>query len=156
MVRGMTPVQQAKKDWDENTSPHPKMHCVSQLHGMHRTEDFQQFGQAIALINWAEGCIVLAKLEKLPGAGRGAAIPLINFLKSLADKYHLCIQAHVKPYAPDPPWSERKPTLEELKEWYPRRGFKLFPGGDPKFPWAWYPDAPKDWLAVASELVKLG
>lgn len=151
----MTQVQQAKRDWEEKTSPHAKRHCVSKIRGTYRTEEFQKFGQAIALINWPEGSIDLVKLEKLPDAGRGAAVPLIDFLKSLADKYRLCIQAHVRPYTPDPPWSERKPSLEELKAWYQKRGFKLFPGGDPEFPWAWYPDAPKDWLTVASELETL-
>ncbi|HEX3625232.1 MAG TPA: hypothetical protein VH280_07395 [Verrucomicrobiae bacterium] len=151
----MTRTQQAKKDWDQNTSVHRIGPRVSNSQGTHQNLDYQQFGQAIALVYWPEDYINLAKLEKLPGAGRGAAVPLIDFLKSLADKYRLCIQAHVRPYTPAPPWSERKPTLEELKGWYQRRGFRLFPGGDPEFPWAWYPDAPKDWLAVASELVAL-
>jgi hypothetical protein len=109
------------------------------------TDQFRKRGQAIALINWDSEYIEITKLEKLPDGGREAAIPLVEFLKSLADKYHVQISAHVKRYTPDSPWPDDYPipSQEKLEAWYEKRGFQLFTQGKPAPTWAWYPDVPR-------------
>jgi len=82
----MTPLIQAQQEWVVNTTPHYKDH----FHKNGKwawTDKFRKHGQAIALINWDCEEIQITKMEKLPDAGRGTAIPLVKFLKALADKY---------------------------------------------------------------------
>jgi hypothetical protein len=142
----MTPFQRAREEWEANTTPHPKKHSLSKFRTEEfLTHEFRQFGQAIALLDWAEDCIEINKLEKLPCGGRGAAIPIVNFLKMLADKYHVRLSGQAIPYTPDPPWcdDERIPSQEELEGWYERRGFQLDRQGKPVPTWIWYPDVPR-------------
>jgi hypothetical protein len=140
----MTPLQRAFEEWEANTTPHPKKHPLSKFRPTFHTHEFRQYEQAIALLNWTEDCIEIAKLEKLPGRVRGAAIPLVKFLKSLADKYHVRIFGHVKPYTPDPPWpdDEHIPTQEELEAWYKKHGFHLCKRSKLGAVALWYPDIP--------------
>ncbi|MGA3283973.1 MAG: hypothetical protein ABSD57_05910 [Verrucomicrobiota bacterium] len=141
----MTPIQLAEKEWEANTTPHPKMHRISEFRMEFRKHEFRQYGEAIALLNWPQDCLEIAKLERLPGVGRGATTPLVIFLKSLADKYHIRLSCLVKPYKPDLPWpdDERIPTQEELETWYKKRGFQLLTQEKPAPTWAWYPDIPR-------------
>jgi hypothetical protein len=140
----MNPVQLARQEWETSTLPHPKNHRISQFRMVFHTHEFRQFGRAIAWLDWADDSIEIKKLEKLPDAGRGAAIPLVTFLETLADKYHIHLWCQAKPYTPDPPWpeDERIPSQEELEEWYMKRGFRLLTRGKPAPTWAWYPDIP--------------
>jgi hypothetical protein len=46
------------------------------------------------------------------------------------------------------------PSLEELKIWYEKRGFKLFPVKNLPYPWAWYPNAPQEWLKSNPNLIE--
>lgn len=138
-----TPLQQAQQDWEAKTADHPKQHFYENGKKQEGLQDFRKYGQAIALINWAGETIEIKKMEKLPGAGRGASIPLVNFLKTLADKYHLHIWGQVKPYTPDPPRPEGPPlTQEQLEVWYKKRGFQLFRRDKDASTWMWYPDIP--------------
>lgn len=144
----MTPLQRARQEWEANTTPYRKEHPISKFRPVFHTHEFRQFGQAIALLNWPDECLEIAKLEKLPAAGRGAAIPLVNFLEVLADNHHIRLSCQVKPYKPDPPWpdNERIPSQEELEAWYKKRGFQLFTRGKPASTQAWYPDVPLDYM----------
>ena len=141
----MTPLQLAQKEWEDNTTCHPKKHQISKFRLVFHTHEFRQFEQAIALLNWSGDCIEITKLEKLPGQRRGAAIPLVKFLKTLADKYNVRIFGHVKPYTPDPPWpdDEHVPTQEELEAWYKKHGFQLSAKGKLGAVALWYPDVPR-------------
>jgi hypothetical protein len=140
----MTPLQQAEIDWKKATTSHPKRYRISEFREEYRTHEFRSFQQAIALLNWPEDCIQIEKVEKLPDTGGGAAIPLIDFLKLLSDKYDIRLSCRVKPYTPDPPWSdgERVPSLQKLKTWYENRGFQLDFTPENPYPMAWYPDIP--------------
>jgi hypothetical protein len=141
----MTPLQLAQKEWECKTTDHPKQHFYKNGKKREGMDEFRKYGQAIALINWGCDFIEITKLEKLPGADRGAAIPLVTFLKALADKYHIRLNGQVQPYTPDPPWpdDERIPKQEELEAWYERRGFQLCTQGKPAPTWIWYPDVPR-------------
>lgn len=154
----MNPVQLVRQEWMTNTTRHPKQHRISEFRPVFHTHEFRQHGQAIAWLNWTDDYIDIAKLEKLPGAGRGAAIPLVEFLKTLSDKYHIRLSCQVNPYTPDPPWSddERKPSQEELEGWYRKRGFRLFTRGKPAPTWAWYPDAPCSYTDKSSSYLPMG
>ncbi|MEI6073991.1 MAG: hypothetical protein WCS94_00360 [Verrucomicrobiota bacterium] len=140
----MTPLQQAENEWETNTVLYPKEHQISKFRREFRTHDFRRFEQAIALISWTGEYIEIQKLEKLPEGGRGAAYPLVNFLKALADKYHVRLSGQAKPYKPDPPWPDDHPipSKEELEAWYIRRGFHLFSQEKSAPTWIWYPDVP--------------
>ena len=141
----MTPLQQAQQEWEANTTLHPKQHFYKNGKKQVGKQQFRKLNQAktIALLNWCE-YIEITKLEKLPGAGRGAAIPLVDFLQGLAKKYNIRISGHVKPYKPDPPWpdDEHIPTQEELEAWYQKHGFHLCTRGKPGAVKLWYPDVP--------------
>jgi hypothetical protein len=139
----MTPLQQAQQEWEAVTTPHPKQHFYENGKKQVGKHQFRKFGQAIALLNWCEN-IEMTKLEKLPSGGRGATIPIVEFLKTLADNYHIRIFGHVKPYTPDPPWSDDEyiPTQEELEAWYKKRGFHLCMRGKLGAVALWYPDVP--------------
>ncbi len=140
----MTPLQRARDEWEVNTTPHPKMHRMSEYREVFDKQEFRQFGLAIALLRWTEDCIQIEKLEKLPRGGRKAAIPIVNYLKTLADKYHVHLSGKAIPYTPDPPWpdDERILSQKELVAWYERRGFQLYRQGQSTPPWIWYPDIP--------------
>jgi len=144
----MTPLKQAQQEWVVNTTPHYKDH----FHKNGKwawTDEFRKRDRAIALINWECGDIEINKLEKLPGADKGAADSIVKLLKELADKYHIRISCRVKPYPPDPPWSdsERVPSLQKLKTWYENRGFRLDFTPENPYPMAWYPDIPAEYIA---------
>lgn len=135
------PLQQAQQDWENKTIPHPKQHFNKNGKKQEGLQDFRKYEQAIALINWEGEYIEITKMEKLPEAGRGAAIPLVNFLKTLADKYQLRIRGLVNPYIPDPPRPDEPPiTQEQLEAWYEKCGFQLLAQGKPAPTWIWYPD----------------
>ena len=138
-----TPLRLAQQDWEVNTTPHPKQHFYSNGKKQEGLQEFRKYNQAIALINWDGEYIEITKLEKLPDSDRGAAIPLVDFLKALADKYLVRISGQAKSYTPDPPWIEELPiTQEQLEAWYKKRGFQLFTRGKPAPTWIWYPDVP--------------
>lgn len=123
----MTPLQLAQKEWERKTQPHPKRHPVDKAGRVH-IHDFLKYGQAIAFLNFDVEYIERTKLEKLPGVGRGAAIPLVEFLKSIADKYHLDLYGHAKTYTPYPPISKGPvPSQEDLEAWYRKRDRAFHP-----------------------------
>jgi hypothetical protein len=138
-----TPLQLAQDEWEGKTQPNPKSHPVDLAGKVVHIHDFRKYGQAIALLNFDSEYIEITKLEKIPGAGRGAAIPLVEFLKAIADKYSLRLYGHATIYIPDPPIPEGPfPTQEELEIWYLNRGFKLRTKGKPAPVVIWYPDVP--------------
>jgi hypothetical protein len=143
----MTPLKEAEQEWVVNTTPHCKDHFYENGKWAW-TDEFRKRDQAIALINWECDDIEIKKLEKLPDSNKGAADSLVKLLKELADKYKIRIFCRVKPYTPDPPWSddERVPTLQKLKNWYQQHGFHFsFTSGNP-YPMAWYPDIPAEYI----------
>ena len=138
-----TPLQQAQQDWKAKTTEHPKQHFYKNGKKQDGLQHFRKYDQAIALINWDGEHIEITKLEKLPGTSKGAAIPLVDFLKALAVKYGIRITGQVKPYTPDPPWTKEPPiTQEQLEAWYKKLGFRLFSRDKHATTWIWYPDFP--------------
>jgi hypothetical protein len=125
----MTPLQRARDEWEANTTPHPKIHRIISEYReeeFHKHE-FRQFGQAIALLDWDEDRIVITKFETLQPGGSGAT-RLIEFLKTLADKYQIPLWGHARKYDPDPPTPKgHLLTKDELDIFYKKRGFELCP-----------------------------
>jgi len=157
-IHGMkTPLQHAQQEWEDNTTPHPKEHFYE--NGKKQgTDEFRKRGQAIALVNWGCEDIEITKLEKLPGAGKGAANPLVNFLKELANKHHIRISCQVRPYTPDKPFPD-EPIIteqEKLEAWYEKHGFQLITQGKPAPTWAWYPDVPSNYADDVSGFLPEG
>jgi hypothetical protein len=121
----MAPLRQAEKEWETNTTPHPKKHRISEFRMEFLTHEFRQLGQAIALLNWAADRIEIIKFETLQPGG-GSATRLIEFLKTLADKYEIPLWGHAKKYDPDPPMPKgHLLTKDELEIFYKNRGFEL-------------------------------
>ena len=121
----MTPLQQARHEWEANTTPHPKKHPLSKFRAEFHTHEFRQFGQAIAWLNWTEDCIEITKFETLQPGGGGPS-RLIEFLKTLADKYQVPLWGHARIYEPDPPIPEgHLLTRGQLENFYKKHGFKL-------------------------------
>ena len=87
----MTPLQLAREEWERNTTQHTKLHPVGR--GIIHEHEFRQYGQAMAWLKWDGDCIEIGKFETLH-LGQGAASRLIEFLKSLADKYEVQIFGH--------------------------------------------------------------
>jgi hypothetical protein len=104
----MTPLQRARDEWEANTTPHPKIHRII---SEYRAEDR----------------IVITKFETLQPGGSGAT-RLIEFLKTLADKYQIPLWGHARKYDPDPPTPKgHLLTKDELDIFYKKRGFELCP-----------------------------
>jgi hypothetical protein len=118
----MTPLQCARQEWERGTTPHHKNHPVGKIFHIH---EFRQFGQAIALLNWAENQIEIAKFETLQ-PNQGAAARLIKFLKTLADKYQIQLWGHARTYLPDAPVPiGQLLTKDQLDNFYRKQGFQL-------------------------------
>lgn len=124
----MTPLQRAREEWEANTTPHPKKHPLSKFRMEEfLTHEFRQFGQAIALLDWAEDRIVITKFETLQPGG-GGPTRLIEFLKILADKHQIPLWGHARKYDPDLPIPKgHLLTKDELEIFYKKRGFELCP-----------------------------
>jgi hypothetical protein len=140
----MTPLQCAREEWEANTTPCPKKHSLSKFRTTFHIHEFRKFGQAIAWLKWNDDYIEITKLEKLPGAGRRAGTPLIEFLKSIADKHHIRLFGNATIYQPDPPRPEA-PLLpqEQLEAWYKKHGFQLYKNIETGIVELWYPNAPQ-------------
>jgi hypothetical protein len=92
---------------------------------MFHIHEFRQFGEAIALLQWADDRIEIAKFETLQ-PNRGAATQLVEFLKTLADKYQVELWGHAKTYLPDPPVPQGQLLdKEQLEDFYSKHGFQL-------------------------------
>lgn len=104
----------------------------------------KKLGEAIAWLEWDGKYIVIKKFEKLPCAGKGAGTPLIEFLKSLADKYQVRISGNPMCYDPDPPIPcGPLLTQDQLEAWYEKHGFQIRKILNSDIPIMWYPDAPQ-------------
>jgi len=136
----MTPPQLAIKEWEDKTTPQHKERIVG---NKSRIQEFRKYGEAIAWLELDGKHIVIKKIEKLSYEGRGAGTALIEFLKSLADKYQVRLFGSVAAYDLEPP-IPNCPTLSQsqLEAWYQKLGFKLsrIPNSDISL--IWYPDAP--------------
>jgi hypothetical protein len=138
----MTAIEQAQQEWEANTTPHFKKHSISQFRPAFHIHEFRKYGKAIAWLQWDEGRMEIKKIETL-GECKGAATKLIEFLKTLADKYNICIFGNAVVYTPDPPIP--KVILfsqQQLEDWYKHLGFKLVKIGETGLTAIWYPDAP--------------
>jgi hypothetical protein len=135
----LTPLQRARQEWEQVTTPCTKMHYIGK--NPYRDE-FRQYGQAIAWLEWDDEFIQITKIEALQ-PGRGAATKLIGFLKTLADKYQVRLFGNAVVYRPDPPIPEGNLLSQaELEGWYKKHGFQLRKIGDTCLTAIWYPDAP--------------
>ena len=118
----MTLLQCARQEWEDHTTPHPKNHPVGKKIHVH---EFRKYGQAIAWLEWGGDYIEITKLETLQPYGGGPA-RLVEFLKTLADKYQVQLQGRVRAYRPDPPIPEgHLLTKAQLESFYEKHGFQL-------------------------------
>jgi len=121
-------IQQAKQEWEANTTPYPKKHIVRPVVKnipLIIPELFGQFDKAIALLNWNEDCIEIRKLETLQPR-QGGASRLIRYLKCLSDKYQIPLWGHARLYEPDEPFPNGPLlTKTELCIFYIKHGFQL-------------------------------
>jgi len=117
-------MQLARREWEARTSRHTKFRPIGGDNT--REHPFRRFGQAIAWLKWdAADRIEIAKFETLQ-PNQGAAGRLIEFLKSLADKYQLRLWGQARIYLPDPPVPQgRLLNREELENFYRKHGFQL-------------------------------
>jgi hypothetical protein len=137
----MTPIQLAKKEWEENSTPHAKNNFIGKRN---YTQEFRKYGEAIAWLDFDGEYIVMKKIEKLSCEGRGAGTALIEFLKSLADKYQVRLFANIAAYELEPP-IVNCPTLsqDQLEAWYSEHGFQLRRIPNSGLSVIWYPDTPQ-------------
>lgn len=122
------------------TTPCTKIHYIGKTPSF---DEFRQYGQAIAWLEWESDYILISKMEAVLQARQGAAKQLVEFLKSLADKYHVRLFGHAVVYSPDPPVPVGDLlNQKQLEDWYVRRGFQLrrIRGTDKSA--IWYPEAP--------------
>ncbi len=139
MAPDATPLQQARREWEEKTVACPKTHYIGRTPYQ---EDFRRFGAAIAWLEWDDDFIQIAKIETLQ-PGQGAATNLIEFLKTLADKYYVRLFGNAVVYPPDAPAPEGNLFSQaQLECWYKKHGFQLRKIGDTGLTAIWYPDAP--------------
>jgi len=119
----MTQLQLAQKEWESNSIPNTKLHPIGR--GVIHEHEFRRYGQAIAWLKWDGDCIEIAKFETLC-PGRGAAAKLVEFLKSLADKYKVTLFGHATAYQPDEPFPQGQLlSQKELEDFYRKHGFRL-------------------------------
>ena len=137
----MNPLQLAMKEWEDKTTPQHKERKGGKKI---RIQEFRKYGEAIAWLELDSKHIEIKKIEKLSCKGRGAGTALIEFLKSLADKYQVRLFGGVVAYDLEPPISNC-PTLSQaqLEDWYQKRGFQLRRIPDSDIVLIWYPDLPK-------------
>jgi hypothetical protein len=119
----MNQLQLARIEWESNSTSHAKLHPLGR--GVIHKHEFRKYGQAIAWLNWDGNCMEIAKFETL-SPGHGAAAKLVEFLKSLADKYGVTLYGHATVYSPDDPIPQGQLlSQKELEDFYRRHGFKL-------------------------------
>lgn len=136
----MKSIQRARKEWEDKTVPHPKWHFIG---SECFRDEFRQYGNAIALVDWNRDYALISKLERLPLSGGGETKKLIKFLKSLAEEYHFRLYGQAVAYIPDRPCPEGPfLTHEELEHWYRAQGFKLCKIKGSERSEIWYPDIP--------------
>ena len=137
----MNPLQLAMKEWEDKTTPQHKERKGGKKI---RIQEFRKYGEAIAWLELDSKHIVIKKIEKLSCEGRGVGTALIEFLKSLADKYQVRLFANVAAYELEPPIANC-PTLsqDKLEAWYQKHGFQLRRILNSDIPVIWYPDAPQ-------------
>jgi hypothetical protein len=136
----MTSLELAWREWLENTTPYPK----NELIGRHLfIDEFRRYGQALAWLKPGLDYILISKIEALQ-TRRGEAKRLIEFLKTLSDKYAIRLFARALAYIPDPPLPSG-PLLSqrELEDWYGRLGFEIRPLNK-NVAEIGYPDLPAD------------
>jgi hypothetical protein len=135
----MTPLQQAREEWEQNTVACPKIHYIGKNPYQH---EFRQYGKAIAWLEWDDEFIEIKKIETLQ-QGQGAATKLVEFLKTLADKYHVRLFGNAVIYPPDPPAPEGHLfTQAQLESWYGKHGFILRKIRNTGITAIWYPNIP--------------
>ena len=137
----LTPLQRAMQEWEQMTTPCPKIHYDKET--AYR-EEFRQYGQAVAWIELESDCIQITKIEPLLQARKGAVKQLVELLKGLADKYHVRLYGTAVVYPPDPPVPVGElRSQKELEDWYKGLGFQLRRMGGKGLIEIWYPDAPQ-------------
>lgn len=123
-IERMTSLELAWKEWQEHTTPYPK----DQIIGRHVfVDEFRRYGQALAWLKPGPDYILISKIEALQ-TRRGEAKRLLEFLKSLSDRYKIRLFARALAYIPDPPLPSG-PLLSQrqLEDWYGRLGFEIRP-----------------------------
>lgn len=137
----MRPLELAWQEWERQTEPYPKTHYIGKKPFI---DEFRRYGDAIAWLEIGDDCITITKIEALK-TGKGAARRLVEFLKSLADKYRVRLFGNAVVYPPDVP-TPVGPLLsqQELEAWYAKMGFKLRKIAGTTITGIWYPDFPSE------------
>jgi hypothetical protein len=135
----MKPLELAWQEWERQTTPYPKVHYIGKTLTI---DEFRRYGDGIAWLEQHRDYIVITKIEALQ-TGQKAAKRLVEFLKSLADKYSVRLFGNAGVYPPDPPVPVGTLlTQQQLEDWYRKLGFQLRKIGESGVTAIWYPDFP--------------
>ncbi|HWW00544.1 MAG TPA: hypothetical protein VNZ64_12665 [Candidatus Acidoferrum sp.] len=135
----MSALSAAQSEWESATTPYPLPCKLS--YGEVIEEPFRKYGDAIALLDWSDWCVI-SKIETLrPRAG--ATTRLLSFLKDLATKHDIRIYGNPVVYEPTCPQAAVSPlSQEELNAWYMNNGFVVGRSSQ-GVPYLWFPDVPE-------------
>jgi len=147
-ITEMTAIQAAKTEWEQNSEPR---FVPRRGRKIEWTEEFRQYGLAKAWLEWDDGLgiVQITKIEA-SSQGHGEGTRLVEFLKVLADKYHITLFGTAVYYDPNsttpnecPPSPEWVAKQERLVEWYRRCGFQIKESENCP-PEVWYPGIPTE------------
>ena len=122
----MSSILSAKAAWEQATLPFP---ISNQTCGEIMEEPFRQYGDAIAWLEWDDGCTIY-KLETLKPK-TGAASALLAFLKELAQTHNFVLRGNPVAYVPtsDLPAGDLLSQVE-LERWFYKHAFAVRKSSD--------------------------
>lgn len=127
----------ARAEWEASTESRPR---VQRQGKRELIDEFRQYGNALAVLKWGDFCTI-SKIESLR-PGTGAATRLIEFIKSLAQKYQITLFGNATAYLPDNATTlDNFLTQDLLEGWYKRHGFQLHRNSLDGVE-IWYPNIP--------------
>lgn len=111
----------ARAEWEANTKAQPR---ETRLKRRVIVDQFRQYGEALAILEWSDICTI-SKIESLH-PGIGAASRLLEYVKSLGTRYQVALFGNATAYLPDVCAStSRLLSQEQLERWYRKHDFVL-------------------------------
>ena len=111
----------ARSEWEANTTAFPRERHSRK---MVFVDQFRKYGDAMAVLEWSDRCVI-SKIETLsPGAG--AASRLLGYLKLLSGRYQVRLFGNATAYVPnDFAVADQLLGQDRLEAWYRKHGFVL-------------------------------